>query len=108
MPWTTFWLITVICAGSIFVFRTVPLLLLADRSLPPTLEQALDFVPVCAFAALVANDLINPATLATGSIAAFIPLIAAIPVVAVAVKTKSLALCIVVGVGVYALLMFAL
>lgn len=108
MPWSTFWLITLVCAGSIFIFRTVPLLLLADRSLPPTLERALDFVPVCAFAALVTNDLINPAAFSAGILPAVMPLIAAIPVVAVAVKTKSLALCIVVGVGAYALLMFLL
>lgn len=108
MAWSTFWIITAVCAGSIFAFRTVPLLLLANRELPQGLARALDFVPVCAFAALVANDLFNPATFAAGLWPAVMPLIAALAVVAVAVKTKSLALCIVVGVGVYALLMLVL
>ena len=66
MAWSTFWIITAVCAGSIFAFRTVPLLLLANRELPQGLARALDFVPVCAFAALVTNDLFNPATFAAG------------------------------------------
>lgn len=105
MPWTTFWIITIVCAGSIFIFRTVPLLVLADRDLPSGLMRALEFVPVCAFAALVANDLINPAAFSQGLWPALMPFIAAIPVVIVAVKTKSLAGCIVAGVAMYAVLM---
>lgn len=104
MPWTSFWLIVLACAGSIFVFRTVPLLLLADRDLPKGLAHALDFVPVCAFMALVANDLFRPDAFAAGPLPAIMPFLAAVPVVVVAVRTKSLALCIVVGVAAYALL----
>ena len=107
MAWSTFWIITAVCAGSIFIFRTVPLLVLADRELPAGLQRALDFVPVCAFAALVANDLFSPDAFAAGPWPALMPFVAAIPVVIVAVKTKSLAGCIIAGVAAYALLMLA-
>ena len=105
MAWTSFWIIFAICAISIFIFRVLPMLAFAGKELPPKLMAALDFVPVAAFAALVANDLCQPEAFATGPWPSLLPLVAAIPVVFVAIKTKNLALCIVVGVVAYGLLM---
>ena len=105
MPWSSFLVILALCAGSIFAFRVIPMLAFADRELPQALQTALGYIPVAAFAALVANDLFKPEALSTGLWSFLLPFIAAIPVVFVAVKTKSLALCIVIGVVAYALLL---
>lgn len=105
MPWSSFLIIFAICAGSIFIFRVFPMLALAGRELPERVSTALGYIPVAAFAALVANDLCVPGAFASGLWPGLLPFVAAIPVVVVAVKTKSLALCIVIGVAAYALLM---
>lgn len=105
MPWSSYLVISAICVLSIFLFRVVPLLTLADRKLPSQLQEALDYVPVAAFAALVANDLFTPDTFSLGVWPTILPFVASLPVVILAVKTHSLALCIVVGVAVYALLL---
>ena len=61
-----------------------------------------------AFAALVTNDLFDPAKVASGDIALWgMPLLAAAVVLVVGAKTKSMAACIVVGVGMLAVLMYA-
>jgi len=107
MPWSEFLIIFAICAGSIILFRTVPMLALAGHELPEGITSALSFIPAAAFAALVANDLFKPDVWAsaTGLWPALLPFVAALPVVICALKTKSLALCIVVGCAAYALLM---
>lgn len=105
MPWADFLIIFALCAGSIFVFRVAPMLALTGRELPASLTTMLDYIPVCAFAALVANDLFKPEAFAQGPWQVLLPVLAAIPVVVVARKTRSLALCIVVGVAAYALLL---
>lgn len=106
MPWSEFLIIFAICAGSIILFRVVPMFALTGRDLPAKVENGLSYIPVAAFAALVANDLFKPEVWSSGDLwAVALPFIASIPVVFVALKTKSLALCIIVGCVAYALLM---
>lgn len=85
-----------------FVCRVVPLVALRGRQLPPTVVRALGFIPPAAFAALVANDLFQPASFAPGSLAWAPSIVAAAAAALVGVKTKSMAWCIVVGVAAYA------
>ena len=85
-----------------FVCRVVPLVALRGRQLPPTVVRALGFIPPAAFAALVANDLFQPANFAPGSLAWVPSVVAAAAAALVGVKTKSMAWCIVVGVAAYA------
>ena len=85
-----------------FVCRVVPLVALRGRQLPPTVVRALGFIPPAAFAALVANDLFQPASFAPGSLAWVPSIVAAAAAALVGVKTKSMAWCIVVGVAAYA------
>ncbi|MGN0034207.1 MAG: AzlD domain-containing protein [Coriobacteriales bacterium] len=105
MPWSSFLVVFAICESTMLVYRVVPMLALAGRELPVWLARMLDYIPVCAFAALVANDLFKPEALSQGPWQVLLPYLAALPVVLVARRTRSLALCIVVGVGAYALLM---
>jgi branched-subunit amino acid transport protein len=88
-----------------FMCRVAPLFLLKDRVLPPRLARALKAIPPAAFAALVANDLFDAGAFQTADWRAFIPWIAAVPVVTVARKTRSLPWCIVTGVGCYGALL---
>lgn len=104
MSWTTYWVILGVCAGSILIFRILPYTLLSGRTLPRGIQAGLDFVPVAAFTALVANDLFSPARIAAGLWPTMLPLLAALPVVIVAIKTRSLVACVVVGVVVFAVL----
>jgi len=106
MSWGTYLIIFAVCVGTIVIFRVAPMFMLAGRELPDNVVQMLNFIPVAAFAALVANDLFTPGAFQAGFWPAALPYIAAIPVAFCALKTRSLALCIVVGVGVYALLFF--
>lgn len=61
MSWEEFWFVLIGCVLAMWACRVVPLFLLKGRELPPRLAQALGFIPPAAFAALVANDLLNPA-----------------------------------------------
>ncbi len=88
------------------VWRCAPILLLRGRQLPERMESALGLIPSAAFAALVANDLIQPATLTSDPVAALVPLVAAAIVFIVARKTKSLVLCAVVGMVCYGALVY--
>lgn len=105
MSWSSYLIIFAVCVGTIVLFRVFPMLVLAGRRLPASLELALDYVPAAAFAALVANDLFTPGAFSAGLWPAALPYLAALPVVVCALKTKSLVLCIVVGIAVYALLL---
>ena len=60
MSWEEFWFVLIGCVLAMWACRVVPLFLLKGRELPPRLAQALGFIPPAAFAALVANDLLNP------------------------------------------------
>lgn len=87
------------CALTMLACRVIPVFVLKGRMLPETVVRALNFIPPAAFAALVANDLFNPALIASGDTWSWLaPLIAALVVMAVGIKTKSLAWCIVMGV----------
>lgn len=105
MAWGDFALIGLGCALTILIFRTVPMFVLCGRELPAWLSQALAFIPPAAFAALIANDILNPGMFDAGLWPALIPIVAALIVVPVAIKTKSLVWCIVAGVGSYGLLL---
>ena len=106
MSWDQFWVVLVGCVLAMWACRVIPLFLLKGRALPENLERALGFIPPAAFAALVANDLLNPGMFDAGIWPAAIPLVAAVAAALVAAKTKSLLWTAVAGVGVYALLAF--
>ena len=92
--------------ASILACRVLPMFLLKGRTLPPRVERAFGLIPVAAFAALVANDLLNPSLVATDPMGAAIPLVAAVPVLVTARKTGSLIWSALVGMAVYALLAY--
>ena len=104
MSWSRFALILVVLAGTMLIWRCVPLFVLKGKELPEPISRSLGFIPPAVFAALVANDLIFPHMFADGIWPACIPLLATAVVAAVAVKTKSLLWCVVVGVVAYAFL----
>ena len=106
MSWEEFWFVLIGCVLAMWACRVIPLFLLKGRELPPRLAQALGFIPPAAFAALVANDLLNPGMFDAGGGPAAIPLVAAVASALVAVKTKSLLWTAVAGVAVYAALAF--
>lgn len=85
--------------AAILACRCVPLLVLKGRELSPRVSEALGLIPPAAFAALVANDLFDPAS--PPNVAA---LLAAAAVVLVARRTRSLVWCALAGMASYALL----
>lgn len=85
--------------AAILACRLVPLMALKGRALPPRVTEALGLIPPAAFAALVANDLFDPAApLNVAGIAA------AGLVALVARRTGSLIWCALAGMGAYAAL----
>ncbi len=84
--------------------RCLPLLLLGERRLPQRVERAIGLIPVAAFSALVANDLVRPDSFASDPRGTLALLASSAVVLAVAHKTGSLVWCAVVGMGVYATL----
>ena len=84
--------------------RVAPAFLLRGRSLSPRVSEALGYIPPAAFAALAANDLLNPGMIDAGIWPAAAPLVASAIVAIVACKTKSMLWCCVVGVAAYLLL----
>lgn len=105
MSWSEFWLVLVACGLTMLACRVLPLFILKGKELPPALGRALGFIPPAAFAALVANDLLNPGMLEVGLWPGLLPIAAAVCVVVVAWKTKSLLWSGIAGVAAYALLM---
>lgn len=105
MTWTEFWIVFIACAITMLACRVLPLFILKGRELPPTLSRALGFIPPAAFAALVANDLLNPGMFDVGLWPGALPLVAALCVVAVAWKTKSLLWSALAGCAAYAVLL---
>lgn len=107
MTTTDFLIIFGACALTMLACRVLPIFLLKGKQLPETMVRALNFIPPAAFAALVANDLFDPAKVASGDVWSWAaPLIAAAITAAVGVKTKSLAWCIVTGVCALAVLTY--
>lgn len=92
--------------ATMLLCRCVPLFLLKGRELSPRAKEALNLIPPAAFAALVANDLIQPDAFASSWWEGVLPLVAAVPVLIVAKKTGSLIWCAVVGMVCYALLLY--
>lgn len=82
--------------------RCAPILLLKGRELPRRVADAINLIPAAAFAALVANDLIQPATYAADPSSALAPLAGSFIVCIVARKTRSLVWCALVGLVAYA------
>jgi branched-subunit amino acid transport protein len=77
--------------------RVLPLVLLAERSLPPRVLRFLEFIPVAVLAAFVAPLVLAP----DGSLDVSpgnLTLLASLPTVAVALKTRSLIFTVVVGI----------
>lgn len=105
MSWAEFWIVLFACAATMLACRVLPLFILKGKELPPAMSRALGFIPPAAFAALVANDLLAPGMFSAGLWAGFVPLLAAVCVVAVAAKTKSLLWSALAGVAAYALLL---
>lgn len=107
MSVTDFLIVFVSVALTMVACRVLPIFLLKGKQLPDTVVRALNFIPPAAFAALVANDLFDPAKISSGDTWSWLaPLVAAVVTMAVGVKTKSLAWCIVVGVAMLAVLVY--
>ncbi len=104
MTWGEYFIVLGVCMVTMLICRVLPMFILQGKELPKTLEKALGYIPPAAFAALVANDLLDPGMFAEGIWPAALPLVASLIVVVVAVKTKSLLGCAIVGVVAYALL----
>ena len=88
-------------------YCVAPLFALKGRELPPRLRDALSLIPPAAFAALVANDILQPDLWTASSIRGLVPIIAALIVAPVAKKSASLVATALVGMAVYALLSYA-
>lgn len=106
MSWEEFWFIFICCAVTMLICRVLPLFLLKGRDLPEKVALALNLIPPAAFAALVANDILDPGMFSQGLWPAGAIIVASAVVVVVAIKTKSLLLCAIAGVVAYGLLLF--
>lgn len=105
MSWSEFWIILITCALTILACRVLPLFVLKGRELPDKARQALQLIPPAAFAALVANDILNPGMFDQGIWPAGAVLCASLVVVIVAIKSKSLLWSAIAGVVSYAILL---
>ncbi len=104
MTWSEYFIVLGVCMVTMLICRVLPMFILQGKELPKTLEQALGYIPPAAFAALVANDLLDPGMFAEGIWPAALPLVASRIVGVVPVKPKSVLGCAIVGVVAYALL----
>ena len=106
MSVSDFLVLWLVSFGAIFACRVVPLLMLRGRALSVRVTTTLGYIPPAAFAALVANDLIVPGSMAAHGVwATFVPWIASAAVAAIAWRTRSMLACCVAGVIAYVLLM---
>lgn len=99
-----FLVIYAITFATILACRIIPLFALRGRTLSPRVSSAISLIPAAAFAALVANDLVQPDTYAQDPRVAVCSFVSAAVVVVVARKTGSLVWCAVTGLVSYALL----
>lgn len=104
MPANEFLVLWLSSWAAIAFFRIAPAFALRGRTLSPRITEALGYIPPAAFAALIANDLVNPGAFDAGLWPALVPWIAATGVVVVAVKTKSMLWCCVSGIVLYIVL----
>lgn len=106
MPVNDFLVLWLVSFGAIFACRVLPLLMLRGRALSVRVTTALGYIPPAAFAALVANDLIAPGSVAANGLwATLAPWVASAFVALVACKTRSMLACCIAGVVAYVLLM---
>lgn len=105
MSTTEFLILYISVLTTMLLSRCLPLFVLKGRALSPRLTEGLELIPPAAFAALVANDLFQPATLARSPLEGLLPFVAALPVLVVAKRTKSLIWCALIGMVAYALLL---
>ncbi len=105
MAWSEFWIILVSCGITILACRVLPLFLLKGRELPDAAKRALNLIPPAAFAALVANDILNPGMFSQGLWPAGAVIVAAVVVIVVAIKSRSLLWSAISGVASYAILL---
>lgn len=103
MSWTEYLVILVLCSAFILACRVIPLFVLKGRSLPSSLVTALGMIPPAAFAALVANDILDPGMFLDGIWPAAAILLASACVIFIAIKTRSLLWSALGGVVSYAL-----
>lgn len=85
------------CTATILLFRVAPMLMLKGKALPSRVKDAVSLIPLAAFSALLANDLLSPHMFEKGIVQGLVPLIAAAVVIVVARMTRSLVWCVVVG-----------
>lgn len=100
-----FLLILIVCSVTMLASRVLPFFLLKGRDLPKNVVSALNLIPPAAFAALVANDIVNPGMFDAGLWPAGAVVISALAVVVVAYISRSLLLSAITGVAAYALLL---
>ena len=77
MPVNEFLVLWLSSWAAIAFFRIAPAFALRGRTLSPRITEALGYIPPAAFAALVANDLVNPGAFDAGLWPALVPWIAA-------------------------------
>lgn len=99
------WLATL---ATMLACRVAPIFILKNQKMPEPLRRALNLIPPAAFAALVANDLFNPALFEQGVVASLVPYVCAAIVLIVARKSQSLIACALTGVISYAALSIGL
>lgn len=85
-------------------YRVVPLFALKGHELPSRLRDALALIPPAAFAALVANDILDPDLWGASPLLGLVPIVSALAVVPIAKRSRSLVWSALAGMCVYALL----
>lgn len=103
----SFWFLYILLLVPMLIFRVVPLLVLKHRDLPPKVRAALGLIPVAAFSALVASDILQLDLWASDPAKGLVPIAAVLIVVPVAQKSKSLVWSAVAGMLAYACLSYA-
>ena len=73
MPANEFLVLWLSSWAAIAFFRIAPAFALRGRTLSPRITEALGYIPPAAFAALVANDLVNPGAFDAGLWPALVP-----------------------------------
>lgn len=90
------------CIITMAICRVVPGFVLKGKQISKRTQNALNLIAPAAFAALVSNDIINPAQSLDWNF--FIPIIAATIVFIIAKKCNSMIICCLAGIGIYTIL----
>jgi len=94
--WTIL-LIILGCAAVTWIPRVVPFMVIRKMALPKAVEKWLSYIPVCIFAALIADSMLMEGETALPALD-WTVLAAGVPTLAAAVWTKSLSITVIVGV----------